>query len=119
MFSHEIRLRMVATLTQITSACASIRGAIDLPELPDESLIDTIVSCTEKIRSDAEALKSESGRIDSNVANGICEFLSVKHSICVKPCGECPTPNRVDCGARWADGHPDHLGPCLHLTKSA
>lgn len=117
MFSHEIRLRMVATLTQISSACASIRGAIELPEMPDESAINTITSCTDKLRTDIEALKVEKDRINSNMANGICEFLSFKHSLCVKPCGECPTPDRVDCGARWADGHPDHLGPCSHITK--
>jgi hypothetical protein len=112
MLNHEIRLNIVSIISQINNACASVRCSMDLPEIPDESNIKEIILCANKLQKSIEALKAD---IDRSRQNGFCDYLSIQHGICMKQCGECPYPDRHDCGGRWSDGHPNHLGKCNHI----
>lgn len=118
MFTVDIRLKMVSTLNQIKEVCAKIRGCLELSEIPEEASITAISACAANLLLYLQSLRIESERIKSNTNDGICEFLDRQYNICMQPCGQCPTPDRLDCGGRWGDGHPNHLGKCFHIKST-
>jgi hypothetical protein len=118
MLSADIRLKMVATLSQINNSCSIIRGSLELPEMPDESYIATIADGAGKLLLDLISLQEENKKSALNKDSGLCEFYSITYDMCMAPCGKCPTESRLDCGARWKDGHPVHIGPCSYIIKA-
>lgn len=113
----ELRLSIISRLSGIENCIGILRCEISSPDtLPDDKIIEKISEGISFLKRDFTIMKNEVERIRKNEDDKICPQLNSRYGCCLAPCGGCPTPDRLDCGGRWNDGHNAHIGQCAHVA---